>query len=397
MAHAHAAHHRTHREIPDEVESVLAAVRRNNLPALRSALHRLVVHANRLELPADFLARTAGSVATGNWEFFPSAFQKLEFLGAHNDFLLLAPFTTSRDQKSETRLSALYGSRLDLGRMPETRPVLLELFGTLRQEIPLVIPVRAYGGAGWLSGQAGEAFIVPNAWTGLESGNGPALNNMSEQSIRVGQNASKAIRKIFDDDAADLLLSVYRTQLKQWRTMQAEYQLHESGHAAGLGLNYKLSAGVMNSPWVSAVEEFRSDGVAFEIARRILPLAAAGALVSSNLITRFGIDAHRSGGLNRDTDVNCALLTFNALFHSGMLRVGASGKLRFERATREGLVMTAEPMREMAVALTRAELRLNDPQGIKALYDAVSVPEAVRRLFQEKVLDPARDIYTDLR
>src|SRR5260370_1361889 len=112
--------------------------------------------------------------------------------------------------------------------------------------------------------------------------------------------AFEAIRTIFDEASSALLLSAYIPQRMLAARLNAEYSFHETGHASGIGLNHKLGARVLNSPFYGAVEEWRADGVAFEVARRSLPVASAGALVASNLITRFGIDAHRKGALDFD-------------------------------------------------------------------------------------------------
>jgi len=231
--------------------------------------------------------------------------------GKQGCFFLMAPYTTSRKAKKETVLSAIYGSRLELGEIPPLQPILLDMFGVLNEPIPHMVPILGHAGAGWFAGESGEAFLVPNGWAGLPDGDGPVLNNMSEQVTRVSV-AFEAIRRIFDEASANLLLSVYTPQSSLMKALNAEYSFHEAGHASGIGLNHKLAAGVLNSTFFGAIEEWRSDGVAFEAARRTLPLATVGTLIASNFITRFGIDAHRKGSLDLDTDVNSALLLFNS-------------------------------------------------------------------------------------
>jgi hypothetical protein len=375
----------------------IEAVEKKDSSSLGDAMTRLIEAASRLGLPKPFLADVKQSLETGDWSRFARALQTFEFLGAEGRFFLLAPYTTSRKAKTETVLSAIYGTRLNLGEIPTILPILLDLFGVVHERVPQIVPVIGHAGAGWFAGQSGEAFLVPNGWAGLPDGDGPVLNNMSEQLSRV-KIAFDAIAAIFDEASSTLLLSVYKPESRLLATLNAEYSLHEGGHASGIGLNHKFAAGVLNSPFYGAVEEWRSDGVAFQIARRSLPAETAGTLIASNFITRFGIDAHRGGALHLDTDVNSALLTFHSLIESGMLRVHPDHRLGFVDATFSGLVRATEMMCASAVSLTRRELQLPDPHAIWTLYpNVIVVPESVRQLFRQTVINPCMGLYRELR
>jgi Family of unknown function (DUF6014) len=388
---------RTGEEVSVEICRLMQAVEQDTPACIAAALEEVRKNADALGLPSHFLACTLEAVKLGDWSFFPQAFKEIGFIGTEGDFLLVAPYAISREKKREVRWSALYGQRLELGLIPDTLPILLHLFGEMRQEISPIIPIRAYAGAGSLCGQAGEAFIVPNSWPEMKSGDGPAINNMTEQSIRVGVCAKDVIRRIFVPDSAEFILSVYATQAKQWNISHKEYVFHESGHSSGWGLIHKLSSGVLDSPWMGAVEEFRSDGVAFELTQRTLSATTVGMLIASNMITRFGIDTQRRGGMDTDTDVNCALLTFYFLLKSGILKVAKGGGLSLEECTFETLVQATEPMRQFAVELTRAELQLRHPAEIKALTEAITVPDQVRQIFARTVVGRAQGIYKELR
>jgi hypothetical protein len=384
-------------EVPLPVVHAIHAVEEDNSALIDEAMSRLIEEANQLGLPRPFLSDIQQCSRTGGWSKFARALQTLDFLGADGRFFLLAPYTTSRKAKTETVLSAIYGSRLNLGEIPAILPILLDLFGVVHEKVPQIVPIMAHAGAGWFAGESGEAFIVPNGWAGLPEGDGPVFNNMSEQLNRV-KVAFEAISRIFDETSASLLLSVYTPQSRLMTTLNAEYSFHEGGHASGIGLNHKFAAGVLNSTFYGAVEEWRSDGVAFETARRALPLETVGTLIASNVITRFGIDAHRSGALHLDTDVNSALLMFHSLIESGMLRVHPNKRLGFVDATFPGLARATEMMSASAISLTRRELQLPDPHAIWTLYPSViSVPQSVRQLFQQTVIDPCLGLYRELR
>jgi hypothetical protein len=385
-------------EVPAPVMDVLMAVEKNDHSLLGQAMTFLIRDASQLGLPKKFLTDIMQGLETGDWSDFAQALKTLEFLGAEGRFFLLAPYTTSREAKLETLLSALYASRLDLGEIPATLPILIELFGIVHEQIPQIVPIYGHAGAGWFAGESGEAFLVPNGWAGLRDGDGPVLNNMSEQLVRVESIAFEAIQTIFDEPSSALLLGAYTPQSMLAATLNAEYSFHEAGHASGIGLNHKLAAGVLNSPFYGAVEEWRADGVAFEVARRLLPVETAGTLVASNLITRLGIDAHRRGALDLDTDVNSVLLTFHSIIESGMLKVRHDNRLGFVDATFSGLVHATELMCASAISLTRREMQLSDPHAIWTLYpNVIAVPESVRHLFRQTVINPCRGLYRELR
>jgi hypothetical protein len=384
-------------EVPSRVMDVIKAVEENDSSLLNQSITSLIGDAEKIGLPKPFLVDTQQSLESGNWTRFAQALQNFEFLGNDGRFFLLAPYTTSRKAKKETLLSAIYGTRLELGEIPAVCPILLDMFGVLNEPIPVMVPILGHAGAGWFAGESGEAFLVPNGWAGLPEGDGPVLNNMSEQVTRVSV-AFEAIRTIFDEASASLLLSVYTPQSSLMSALNAEYSFHEAGHASGIGLNHKLAADVLNSPFYGAVEEWRSDGVAFEAARRALPLETAGRLIASNFITRFGIDAHRKGALELDTDVNSALLLFNSLIESGMLKVHSNGRLALVDATFPGLVRATEIMCASAVALTRKEMQLPSPHAIWTLYpNVISIPESIRHLFRQTVVIPCLGLYRELR
>jgi len=186
---------------------VIRAVEKKDSTLVNQSIVSLIADADQIGLPKPFLADTKQSLDSENWDRFAKGLQNFEFLGEDGRFFLLAPYTTSRKAQKETVLSAIYGSRLELGEIPALQPILLDMFGALNEPIPHMVPILGHAGAGWFAGESGEAFLVPNGWAGLPDGDGPVLNNMSEQVTRVSV-AFEAIRTVFDEASASLLLSV---------------------------------------------------------------------------------------------------------------------------------------------------------------------------------------------
>jgi hypothetical protein len=348
-------------------------------------------------LPVAFLERTANGLENGAWDFFSEAFAKQEFIGSAGEFLLIAPYTSRRLGNTATELSAIWAKVIPQRSLPNPYPVIRDLFGELRQPLPVVLPLNVMASAGMIANEGGEAFIVPDGWPGVKSGNGPALNNMLEQRRRFIDSGGHCIRTIFEPRSAELLTGPLRSAPKAFRIQHCEYQMHDYGHACGLGLQRKLGAEVLSSAWYRGVEEWRSDGVGFELIARLMNVERSAEMIASNLCTRFGLDAQRRGGLDCDTDVLASLLTFHYLVQAKAIQIGRDGRqLAFSDPTPEGLLRAVELMRAEAVQLTRSEMERADPHAIWRLY-AIQVPRATEMLFEQYIVKPCGGIYLDLR
>jgi hypothetical protein len=121
----------------------------------------------------------------------------------------------------------------------------------------MAVEIRA--AAGLAGSEAGEAFLVPDGWGFPGSERGPALNDMLEQLNRYTKAGKACIQRIFEEDSAELLLSAMDVSDPWFSLQHREFSYHEIGHATGLGLKRKLSAGLLATPWYRAVEEWRSD------------------------------------------------------------------------------------------------------------------------------------------
>jgi hypothetical protein len=377
-------------------EELCQAVERDDRESIAKGL-RCLSSDPSAALPTQYLAATAEALETGDWSALTAPFRESRFVGNDGRFLILGPYTVRRSGCDFMLLSALYGSVIPHPPITGVEGAVTTLFGKLRQAIPVVLPVRIYGAAGAFGTEAGEAFIVPDGWAFSDGGDGPALNDMGEQRRRFCDAGRSCIRTLFEPDSAGLLLAPFEDEETAIQIQHREYQLHDAAHACGIGLKVKLADNLLTSPWYRAVEEWRADGVAFAIAERLFSPEEVSRLVASNLCVRLGVDAHRAGGVERDTDSNATLLTFSCLLAGGMLEIAPGGRLALTDPTPRGLVQAVELLRAEAVALTRRELKLTCPQGIWQLYGSIPLHSAACMLFKSYVLQPCRGMFGALK
>ncbi|HEY0782094.1 MAG TPA: DUF6014 family protein, partial [Thermoanaerobaculia bacterium] len=195
---------------------------------------------------------------------------------------------------------------------------------------------------------------------------------------------------------ADLLLELYETKEEQTLVQHEEYQFHEAGHAAGVGLTPKLSHALLPTFWHAAVEEWRSDGVAFELAGLMLGEERAGQLVASNFCTRFGVDSHRQGGPERDRDVAASLMTLDRLLRGGGFQRRA-GKLALRDCSYAGLFAATALQRADSLRVTRDEIALGALRGVRDGYGALAVEASSRVVFDGVVRDACAGVFKTLR
>jgi hypothetical protein len=353
----------------------------------------------RWELPESWLLATASALRENDWSLLTEGFKKEEFLGATGQLLIVAPYTVNREGCISSVLSAVYGSVMPHQDLPDLDAAVQEMFHELTQPVTRILPILCDASCGHLGTEAGEAFIVPDGWEIPGSVEGPALNDMREQRRRFVESGSTCIRRIFDPATADLLLDVYRTPAEQMTVQHVEYQFHEAGHAAGVGLTRKFNDHLMPTWWHGAVEEWRSDGVAFELAGRMIGEERAGKLIASNFCTRFGVDAHRRGGADRDRDVAASLLSLDSALRPGGLHV-ENGKLALRDASFRGLFRATESHRLNAVRLTRDEMAPGhgvQDDGIRDKYRAIQIEPQSRLIFDDVVRGTCAGVYRELR
>lgn len=348
-------------------------------------------------LPEAFVLACSESLQSQQWEEVGRAFRNQTFFGKDGHFILCGHYRTSRAGIEEILPLGIAGQALPAPDYQYLSDVARDWLGSLAENVLPIRPVRIIRATGKAGRENGEAFIVPDGWSFTESAEGPALNDMDEQRRRFETGAKPCLRRIFEPASAQLLIGALENSSPDWLLQYQEFQYHEVGHATGLGLRRKLREGLLATPWYRGVEEWRADGIAFELLARTLSPIEAGKTIAANFVLRFGVDAQRGGGMERDTDVSATLLSFESLFASGYLKIGVERKLEFTHVSYEGLLQATEKMRYDALRVTREEMGLAFPQGIWGLYGSLQVSPGTRRLFQGMVVDPCAGIFSTLR
>jgi hypothetical protein len=381
-------------EFPEIIE-VCDTFRQNGRQAGTALLvklreHKDVVAASGISM--SFLDATIIALQTENWTKVSDGFATGEFVGQDGSFLFIAPYQISRLGTKTTELTGIYGQVISVPPMPNFNALLRNIIDKEPEHISEILPFWCTASFGFAYGDSGEAFIVPDGWAlpGIQSGR--ALNNMSAQKRRFEQSSERTLTTIFAADSAKLMLAPLNDAFNGTLLMHREFQYHEAGHAAGIGLHHKIEAEVLRTTWDGGVEEWRADGVEFSLLGNDLGPVEAGKTIAANFCLRFGVDAHRMGGIERDTDVMATMLTLNSLLKTRALRIDENRQLRFKDESYAGLFRATVDHREDAVQLTRDELSLTYDQGIWGLYASVAVDRATWVVFDGLVRLPCRDI-----
>jgi len=365
---------------------------------IKTAVEQLTIltdTADDYALPGEFLRLNCEALQKNNWDVLSQAFVNEEFIGPEGEFLIVAPYTARRQARKETLLTAIYGKVLPYEVLPDLSKVVDEIQGPLKEPIGRIMSFRRFASCGMVGTEGGEAFLVPDDWGFKDSHRAPALNDMTEQQTRY-MTAKRCIEIIFDMKSANLLLESRKNGFDWMMLRHREYGFHDAGHSTGLGLKTKLGNDLLPTPWYRGVEEWRADGIEFELLRQTLSECETGRTIAANLSLRLGLDAHREGGVERDTDVVAAQLALDALLESGALEISADRKLGFTNPTYEGLVEASHEHRSRAIQLTRDELALQYQQGIWGLYGSIKISKASRVLLQGLVIDPCKGVFQNL-
>lgn len=378
-------------------KEIVNRIGNNDCDGAKELIAQLADNSN--EFPRQWLLSEIKALDTDNFNLISEGFENLNFVGDSGFFLLIAPYTLRREGEISTKITAILGqiSNFNEPKIKKMKQALIREFGQLHQEVPIILPYQLINASGNAGGEKNEAFMVANNWQIKNSARGPVLNNMGEQHRRFRSAGLECMKRIWSPSTAEFLTSIMldETTANYYRSL--EYQLHEFGHAAGLGIETKINAGVFASDyWNASVEEARSDGIELELATRELSEQEAAKIVMVNFSVRQALDCHRRGGLNRDGDVGASLINFSMLWESGEIGIKNS-QLYLRNLNHKGLLRAVSPHREWAMRLTRKELNLDYPQGIFRLYGSVSVHPAIEEIFQGMVIDPCKGIFKELR
>jgi hypothetical protein len=353
---------------------------------------------NSCELPPTWLLNTADALENNDWSILSAGFINMDFIGKNGYFLIIAPYQINRQSQANVTLSALYGKIHDNQEpsIEQLENLVRAKFGTLGQPIPINLSFTEIASWGNVSGESGEAFVVPHRWCFPNSVCGPALNNAKEQRRRFLGSSHECIQKIFEYETANLLLGPLEDEINGERYRHLDTQVHEAGHASGLGFNFKLKHKLFRNYTNSGVEEWRSDSLGFEFAACTLPAQEAGKLVAVNFCIRFGLDAHRLGGIEKDVDVYASLISLEYLFQNDAIYITKNSQLALRNLSYPGLLQAVELHRAQALSLTRRELNLKSPTGLLSLYK-VDIHPSTQSIFQGLIMERCQRIWEQLQ
>lgn len=353
---------------------------------------------NSCELPPTWLLNTADALGNNDWSILSAGFINMDFIGKNGYFLIIAPYQINRQSQANVTLSALYGKIHDNQEpsIEQLENLVRAKFGTLGQPIPINLSFTEIASWGNVSGESGEAFVVPHRWCFPNSVCGPALNNAKEQRRRFLGSSHECIQKIFEYETANLLLGPLEDEINGERYRHLDTQVHEAGHASGLGFNFKLKHKIFRNYTNSGVEEWRSDSLGFEFAACTLPAQEAGKLVAVNFCIRFGLDAHRLGGIEKDVDVYASLISLEYLFQNDAIYITKNSQLALRNLSYPGLLQAVELHRAQALSLTRRELNLKSPTGLLSLYK-VDIHPSTQSIFQGLIMERCQRIWEQLQ
>ena len=353
---------------------------------------------NSCELPPTWLLNTADALENNDWSILSAGFINMDFIGKNGYFLIIAPYQINRQSQPHVTLSALYGKIHDNQEpsIEQLENLVRAKFGTIGQPIPINLSFTEIASWGNVSGESGEAFVVPHRWCFPNSVCGPALNNAKEQRRRFLGSSHECIQKIFECETANLLLGPLEDEINGERYRHVDTQVHEAGHASGLGFDFKLKHKLFRNYTNSGVEEWRSDSLGFEFAACTLPAQEAGKLVAVNFCIRFGLDAHRLGGIEKDVDVYASLISLEYLFQNDAIYLTKNSQLALRNLSYPGLLQAVELHRAQALSLTRRELNLKSPTGLLSLYK-VDIHPSTQSIFQGLIMERCQGIWAQLQ
>jgi hypothetical protein len=354
---------------------------------------------NDTRFPGKWVGANRKALETGDYTTLEELFTREKFLGPKGHFVMVAPYKTFRDDREEVCLTGIIGRSLAHRKLGAgVYRQIKALIAPAQDVIPHVLPVFIQHSFGMAAPEIGEAFLVPTSWAWSSGQKGPALNNMTEQARRIDDAGEEALKRIMRPTSFELLMKPFRAKNKGHLIRHLEYSLHDAGHMSGYrGLFYKLSHNLLSNHWTRGFEEYRADAVDLQLAVDLYPAPLAAKIISSNMVTRFAMDAHRAGGVERDFDAVVSLLSFDRLWRSRAIRINC-GQIEFVNPTGHGLIQATEWQRRDGILLSRAELRLSDERDLPSLYhEFCQLAGESKELFEKYVVKPCRGLYSRLR
>jgi Family of unknown function (DUF6014) len=349
--------------------------------------------------PKEWLNENIEALQTNDYQPLAKLFYDLKFIGKNRDFAIAAPFTVLRGAEEVTKLSVLEGKVIYVPEIKNGLQIVEKIQGTpLREQINKLLAVKTTLATGNFDGQnGGEAFIVPDGWAWAKDNKEyvlPAINNATEQYRRRGDGIKK-IYECWDFNTA----KIFTAPLKNWKSFvkvqNLEYLAHDIGHHSGIGLNIKLGQNLLSNYWLQGQEEWRADAIDFSIVIESFSEEEAKEIIASNFVTRFGSDAHRSGGIDSDYDVVVVHWLLQHLLQNGSLQI-KNGKLSIRNIATNGLIEAVKSAIAEGIAITKEELALERNSGLARIY-AFKLENATREIFEEFIIKPCKNLPSNLR
>jgi hypothetical protein len=372
--------------LPVITKQIVRAIDNNELTEAAIMLRHLA--ANFSEFSPAYLLKVAKALETDSWNELGEDFLQHNFIGKNGYILLVGPYIRRKEWQKDVKLTAIFG-RLNSRSLPISNLEVSarQAFGQTLQPLAPTFAIESIATCGNIGQQ--EAFLAPDCWCFPKSEHGPALVNLTAHQQRLTGWVKERIRRIFEAKTADLILQVVQDKTAQLQ----EYWLHEAGHAAGMGLKLKIANDLFPNSIQSGWEEYKTDIAGFHLAATVLTPEQVGQLVAATFCIRFGIDAHRPGGADKDQDVMSVLLILDRLLLSGEFELQQDSRLALKDVSYEGLCRAIAPHRQEARYLIQQELALKDnPAAIMEFYQNYQQARPHTRALFDRLANICRSI-----
>lgn len=363
------------------IDVLFEQLEKGNFHAAKDQIDLLATNP-RCPFQKSYLDILKEACATQNWRLLSESFIRRSFISDCGHILFISPFSIRRQGKVFNQLTGVFGRVLTLGELNDfsiSRE--LKRFQNFQFNLGEILPFESYCTFGFTGTNEGEAFLVPNGWRLDQSSSGPGLNDLRQQRARFLTLGLKVIKDIFDERSSKMLLSWTNNIEKAYSIQNLEFQYHELGHSTGFGLKEKIKNKIFVTPWYAAIEEWRSDGVGFHLAKKTLSPEDYGNLVAANLCLRFGTDSQRLGGMELDSDVNSSLILFDRLIQNGSITITKDFKISLECSDISELPELLDESINDAIKITKEENKLSDIRGVWNLYGSLNILPISKTLF----------------
>jgi len=365
------------------LHGLMEAVDAGQTKAAASCLRQLPAAIAKL-LPSEWIEKNATALERGDYDPLSPLFANSKFVGPDGHFLIVAPWVFRKSRGDVCALAALFGQVIPHHPTPGIAEAVEDMQGAkLRAPVTPVYPIRILSSAGTVKD---GWFIVPDAWMWRDSVLGPAFSNISKKSQVLEESGAPAMRRMFDADTAEFLIDLLHGERGVAVTFRS-YEIHDAGHASGLGLPRKIHDNLIPGYWYKGVEEWRADGIGFELGSRLFTVEEAAADIAANFYARFGLAGITDGTDGPTEHTPCALLMLDRLLREGHL-VAKGERLALRDPTIRGLVRAMEPQRHEVLELTRRELDLVDATSVMRLYGSMSLHPATLVVYESMMRAP---------